>query len=169
MVVRSISSTEMSRFGWLNRIKEKTVMTKNPDPPRFWSGTYTVRMIAQVFDMFPLTLNGLDEAVDEKTLLRAEMCRSLSRIMQKYHQIKVTAFGAFGTIRVNPSIQRKGLSFDSWESMRSVGRSFECAEMDNIMLKRSASILESRRVELRLILNVLRITRREIMSRYQQG
>jgi uncharacterized protein with von Willebrand factor type A (vWA) domain len=35
----------------------------NPEPPGYWAGT-TIEVIARVFPMFPLTLDGLGEAVD---------------------------------------------------------------------------------------------------------
>lgn len=38
----------------------------NPEPPRAWRGT-TIQMVASVFNMFPLTLEGLGEAVAHLT------------------------------------------------------------------------------------------------------
>jgi uncharacterized protein with von Willebrand factor type A (vWA) domain len=35
----------------------------NPDHPRWWSG-YTTRVIGELFEMYPLTLEGLEHAVD---------------------------------------------------------------------------------------------------------
>ena len=52
---------------WLKRIAEKIPRTVwlNPDEPRYWASYYTVRVIANIFKMFPLTLEGLDDAVIE--------------------------------------------------------------------------------------------------------
>jgi hypothetical protein len=38
----------------------------NPEPPRYWHGN-TIEYIRQVFDMFPLTLDGLGQAVEHLT------------------------------------------------------------------------------------------------------
>ncbi len=54
---------------WLHRLRsrfERSVWL-NPTPEGWWSG-WTVRAIGRLFPMFPLTVAGLDEAVD--TLLR---------------------------------------------------------------------------------------------------
>jgi uncharacterized protein len=50
---------------WLQKIRETVPKTAwlNPDNPRWWGG-YTTRVIGQLFDMFPLTLEGLEHAVD---------------------------------------------------------------------------------------------------------
>ncbi len=50
---------------WLNRIKEEVPRAAwlNPDPMGYWEVTYTVRRIREIYDMFPLTLDGLDESV----------------------------------------------------------------------------------------------------------
>ena len=50
---------------WLNRIKEEVprAVWLNPDPMGYWEVTYTVRRIREIYDMFPLTLDGLDESV----------------------------------------------------------------------------------------------------------
>jgi uncharacterized protein with von Willebrand factor type A (vWA) domain len=50
---------------WLHRLRRRFPRSAwlNPDPPHYWSGT-SVQMIRQIFDMFPLTLDGLDEAVE---------------------------------------------------------------------------------------------------------
>lgn len=52
---------------WLKRIAEKIPRTiwLNPDNPRYWASYYTVRVIANIFPMFPLTLEGLDDAIIE--------------------------------------------------------------------------------------------------------
>lgn len=49
---------------WINRLKERVPKTAwlNPDPVQWW-GSYTTRVIQTVFEMFPLTLEGLDDAV----------------------------------------------------------------------------------------------------------
>lgn len=54
-----------SGWSWLQEIKETVPRTAwlNPDPVRYWEYTYTTRRIGELFEMFPLTLEGLDEAV----------------------------------------------------------------------------------------------------------
>ena len=50
---------------WLQRIKEKfkDAIWLNPVPSRRWDQTTSIRMVRQVFPMFELTLEGLDEGV----------------------------------------------------------------------------------------------------------
>lgn len=50
---------------WLQQIKETIPRTAwlNPDPPRYWTTTFTVQKIQTLFEMFPLTLNGLEDAI----------------------------------------------------------------------------------------------------------
>ncbi len=50
---------------WLQRIKAQVprAVWLNPDPPRYWTSTYTTARIRQVFPMYGLTLEGLDEAI----------------------------------------------------------------------------------------------------------
>lgn len=56
---------ERSGFSWLTRIKETMPRSVwlNPDPPHYWTSAFTVARIQSLFEMFPLTLNGLEEAV----------------------------------------------------------------------------------------------------------
>ncbi len=51
---------------WLRRIKGQVPRAAwlNPDRPDWW-GSYTTRKIGELFPMFPLTLDGLSEAVAE--------------------------------------------------------------------------------------------------------
>lgn len=55
---------EMPGIVWLKRIAEHFThcVWLNPDEPHFWNHP-TVQMIAKMFPMFPLTLDGLGEAV----------------------------------------------------------------------------------------------------------
>jgi len=50
---------------WLHLLRShfKRSVWLNPIPPEHWRG-YTIDLIGQVFPMFPLTLSGLDQAVD---------------------------------------------------------------------------------------------------------
>ena len=52
-------------LSWLQRIREKVPKSVwlNPEPQRIWDAP-TVQMIRKVFPMFPLTLDGLGDAVD---------------------------------------------------------------------------------------------------------
>ncbi|HEY3358934.1 MAG TPA: VWA containing CoxE family protein, partial [Polyangia bacterium] len=60
-----------SGFEWLRRVAshfERKVWL-NPEPPRFWRH-HTVTAIRGLFPMFPLTLEGLDEAI--RTLVKGK-------------------------------------------------------------------------------------------------
>ena len=50
---------------WLEEIARRMPQSVwlNPDPRRYWDVTYTTRQIMLIFDMFALTLDGLDEAI----------------------------------------------------------------------------------------------------------
>ncbi len=56
---------QRSGLSWLEELKELVPSTVwlNPDPLNYWEVTYTVRRIREIFDMYPLTLEGLDDAV----------------------------------------------------------------------------------------------------------
>ena len=64
---------ERPGWWWLQRIKDTIPRTVwlNPDPVRYWQATYTTRKIRSLFAMFPLTLEGLEEAVDRLRRKRA--------------------------------------------------------------------------------------------------
>lgn len=64
---------QRSGLSWLQELKELVPGTVwlNPDPLNYWEVTYTVRRIREIFEMFPLTIEGLDEAV--KSLRRRPM------------------------------------------------------------------------------------------------
>ncbi len=49
---------------WLHRLRSrfKRAVWLNPTPPEWWSG-WTVQLIGSLFPMFPLTLDGLDQAI----------------------------------------------------------------------------------------------------------
>lgn len=70
LVQKGVASTwgsvnPLSGLGWLKRIREKAPNSVwlNPEPKRIWNAP-TIRLIHSVFPMFPLTLEGLTEAVD---------------------------------------------------------------------------------------------------------
>ncbi|GIW41839.1 MAG: hypothetical protein KatS3mg076_2416 [Candidatus Binatia bacterium] len=50
---------------WLRRILEHfdRVVWLNPDPPPYWDGSHTCRIVRRLFPMFPLTVDGLSEAL----------------------------------------------------------------------------------------------------------
>jgi len=59
-------SSELRGIDWLALIAnhfDRSVWL-NPEPERWWGGT-TIEQVAQVVDMFPLTLGGLEEAVGQ--------------------------------------------------------------------------------------------------------
>jgi uncharacterized protein with von Willebrand factor type A (vWA) domain len=58
------SQTRASGIEWLRRLAHhfRSVAWLNPEPDRFWVGT-TIEVIASVLPMFPLTLDGLAQAV----------------------------------------------------------------------------------------------------------
>ena len=45
--------------------KFKKTVWLNPEPKKYWNHTYTLNVIKQVIDMYPLTPNGIEEAVRE--------------------------------------------------------------------------------------------------------
>ncbi len=59
-------------IAWLRRLKKhfKYSVWLNPLPKRAWMYNFTARAIAEVFPMFELTLQGLDDAI--KTLLKGD-------------------------------------------------------------------------------------------------
>ncbi len=61
---------EIPGIVWLHRLRSKFTrcVWLNPVEERFWNG-WTIRLIADIFPMFPLTLGGLDKAIDH--LLKA--------------------------------------------------------------------------------------------------
>lgn len=50
---------------WLQRIAKRfpKCVWVNPDPERYWASTLSTVLIQEVFDMYPFTLDGLDEAI----------------------------------------------------------------------------------------------------------
>ncbi len=52
-------------IAWLHRLRSHfdRAIWLNPMPPRWWNG-WTTRLIGELFAMFPLTVRGLEEAVD---------------------------------------------------------------------------------------------------------
>ena len=50
---------------WLKRIDEHFLRTVwvNPDPEKIWRSTRTARVIAEMFPMFPLSVDGISDAV----------------------------------------------------------------------------------------------------------
>jgi len=65
-------------IAWLQRIAghfERHVWL-NPEPPRVWAGT-TIERIAELFPMYPLTIEGLGEAVGQ--LVRGRSSRKSRR------------------------------------------------------------------------------------------
>ena len=58
------SQTRASGIEWLRRLAHhfRSAAWLNPEPDRYWAGT-TIEVIASVFPMYPLTLDGLAQAV----------------------------------------------------------------------------------------------------------
>ena len=58
------SQTRASGIEWLRRLAAhfRSSTWLNPEPERFWAGT-TIEVIASVFAMYPLTIDGLNHAV----------------------------------------------------------------------------------------------------------
>lgn len=56
---------DTSGLAWLHRFRQRcpNSVWLNPEPPRVWPAT-SIRLIRHVFPMYPLTLDGLAEAVD---------------------------------------------------------------------------------------------------------
>jgi len=57
---------------WLKRIAEHFSHTVwlNPDDTRYWGRSPTVQLIGKVFPMYPLTLDGLGQAVKKLVVKR---------------------------------------------------------------------------------------------------
>lgn len=66
-VIDYFSHNNESGMIWLQRILEKIPRTVwlNPDPIRYWSTSYTVSVIRELFPMFPLSLTGIEDAIAE--------------------------------------------------------------------------------------------------------
>jgi uncharacterized protein with von Willebrand factor type A (vWA) domain len=56
---------EESGISWLRKLREAMPRSVwlNPDHPRYWDGTFTVRKIGAIFPMYQMTLAGLEDAV----------------------------------------------------------------------------------------------------------
>ena len=54
-------------IAWLHRLRSKFThaVWLNPIPEAHWRSGWTIRAIAEMFAMFPLSIKGLDAAVDE--------------------------------------------------------------------------------------------------------
>src|SRR5687768_7890274 len=52
--------------GWLHRLRSHftRAVWLNPLPPKYWQNSTTVRLIGQLFPMYQLTVDGLEQAVD---------------------------------------------------------------------------------------------------------
>jgi hypothetical protein len=52
-------------LAWLRRFRERcpSSVWLNPEPKKIWNAP-TIHIIRQVFPMFPLTIDGLTEAID---------------------------------------------------------------------------------------------------------
>lgn len=79
---------------WLHRISQKfpAAVWLNPEPERFWV-SITGRIIQSIFPMFPLTLEGLDDAV--KTLLRMKRPHSDARDIQTIINQRVAPYHGY--------------------------------------------------------------------------
>ncbi|MEM1030510.1 MAG: VWA domain-containing protein [Myxococcota bacterium] len=60
----------VTAYGWFMRLEEhfRRTVWLNPDPPRYWYGT--VHELRRVYEMFPLTLQGLSDAIRHLTRAR---------------------------------------------------------------------------------------------------
>jgi hypothetical protein len=43
--------------------KFKKTVWLNPEPIKYWGFTYTIQVVKQIMEMFPLTPNGIERAV----------------------------------------------------------------------------------------------------------
>lgn len=57
--------TQTSGLGWLQRLRQHFVRAVwlNPLPPSAWRNGYTIQLVRELFPMYPLTLDGLDDAI----------------------------------------------------------------------------------------------------------
>jgi len=58
-------TTETTGIEWMQRIGEHfdRVAWLNPESPRNWDGTHTTRVLKRIFPMYPLTVDGVADAV----------------------------------------------------------------------------------------------------------
>lgn len=68
---------------WLHRIRSHFPRSVwlNPLAPKYWEGGYTIRLISQLFPMFPLTVEGLELAVERLLRKTPEIIPELSQEM----------------------------------------------------------------------------------------
>ncbi|MCC6273437.1 MAG: hypothetical protein IT572_08215, partial [Deltaproteobacteria bacterium] len=53
-------------IAWLRRLREHypSIVWLNPEPREYWDGHPTIHAVSQLIRMFPLSVEGLTEAVD---------------------------------------------------------------------------------------------------------
>ena len=64
MAPYELNKASMRTYSKLSK-KFKRVVWLNPEPERYWQHTFTINMIKQVIDMYPLTPRGIERAVTE--------------------------------------------------------------------------------------------------------
>lgn len=64
MAPYELNGTSLNAYREIRKKFKKTAWL-NPEPKRFWHHTFTLNVIKEMLDMFPLTPNGIEEAVRE--------------------------------------------------------------------------------------------------------
>ncbi|NJK89037.1 MAG: VWA domain-containing protein [Myxococcales bacterium] len=73
---------------WLHRLRRRfdRAVWLNPLPERWWGG-WTTRTVQEIFSMFPLTVDGIERAVDEMVRRRAPPLRDLAALYPRHHAL----------------------------------------------------------------------------------
>ena len=64
MAPYELNSTSRNTYKALTEKFKKTVWL-NPEPQRYWRHSFTIQVIKELVDMYPLTPRGIEEAVRE--------------------------------------------------------------------------------------------------------
>jgi hypothetical protein len=75
---------------WLHRLRRRfnRCVWLNPIPKSGWHG-WTIRLIGQLIDMFPLTVQGLEEAVDHLIKKSPQPVRALGEMYPEFDHLKL--------------------------------------------------------------------------------
>ena len=69
MAPYELNSVSLRTYKKLKKKFKKTVWL-NPEPERYWHHTFTISLIKQMIDMYPLTPRGIEDAVRDMNVKR---------------------------------------------------------------------------------------------------
>ncbi|MGF1508819.1 MAG: VWA domain-containing protein [Myxococcota bacterium] len=74
---------------WLHRLKRRFPRSVwlNPLKPEWWGG-FTTRVIGEVFDMFPLSVQGIEDAVDTLLKRNPKPVQDIARLFPEFPQLE---------------------------------------------------------------------------------